>query len=285
MKRTVFWAVVPITMFALLSPAAERSAAYLEPRALPSSMFPVGGGPVLFKQERRAVETNGTVYVTCDYTYPDGRLVAQDRLGYRNGQLLWYEEDQLQLGEMGRAEIRPDPKHPGRNRAYFQYTTGQGPSARTSSDSEALENDTLADDMIGPFIASHWSILQSGSPAKFRLLVLSRKETVGFKLVKESETTRKGVPVVRVRMEPTSIIIARLVDPLYFLVEKSAAHRVLEYTGRVTPMVRNGNKWKEVDAVSVFDWSHEVAQTTPGSEAGETRQEREPIQDFKKRLE
>jgi len=255
-------------MLAFLSCAAEQMPAYLEPRLLTSSMFPISGGPALFKSERRAFETNGVVQATRDYTYPDGRLAVQAQFRYRAGQLAWYEEDQLQLGETGRAEIRADLKHPDRRRIYFQYKTGHGPSARTSTASELMENDTLADDMIGPFIAAHWNVLQSGSAARFRLLVLSRRETVGFKLVKENETTLKGVPVVRIRMEPTSIIIARLVDPLYFMVEKNAPHRVLEYIGRTTPLVRNGNKWRELDAVCVFDWAHQVEQTAPGSQAG-----------------
>lgn len=269
MKATMFWTAATVTMLGVLCRAAEQSPAYLEPQFLASSMFPMGGGPALFKSERRAVETNGMVLATRDYTYPDGRLAVQARFAYRAGQLAWYEEDQLQLGEKGRVEIRPDPKHLDRRRAYFQYTTGHGPSARTSSDSEVMENDTLSDDMIGPFIAAHWNVLQSGAPARFRLLVLSRRETVGFKLVKETETTFKGVPVARIRMEPTSIIIARLVDPLHFLVEKNAPHRVLEYKGRTTPLVRSGNKWKELDAVCVFDWSNQEEATPSGSRAGD----------------
>ena len=247
--------------FAHASRAASESTDYLEPRRLPCSVFPINGGALLFKSERRAFETNGVVQATCDYTYPNGELAAQDRIAYHNGHLVSFEEDQLQLGEKGSAVIRADPKHPGAHRIFFSYTTGQGSAARTSTGSEPLENDTLADDMIGPYIASHWSVLEKGTPAKFRLLVLSRKETVGFKLVKETEGARKGIPVVHVRMEPTSIIIACLVDPLYFEVEKAPPHRVLEYRGRTTPLARSGNKWKDLDARCVYDWAHEVAQS------------------------
>jgi hypothetical protein len=257
-----------------IAAVAAQGPDYLEPRVLPCSMFPVGGGPLLFKSERRAFETNGAIYATCDYTYPNGELAAQDRIVYRAGQLVSFEEEQLQLREKGSAVIQPDPKHPGARRIFFQYTTGQGSVARTSTDSEALENDTLADDMLGPFIASHWSVLEKGMPARFRLLVLSRKETVGFKLVKESESSRKGVSVVRLRMEPTSIIIARLVDPLHFEVEKDPPHRVLEYRGRTTPLVRSGNKWKELDALCVYDWGHVVAQTKFGSAQVNTEPDR-----------
>jgi hypothetical protein len=119
--------------------------------------------------------------------------------------------------------------------------------------------------MIQAFIATHFDALAKGSAAKFRYIVLSRKETVGFKLVKESETTWHGKPVLRIRMEPTSIIIARLVDPLIFVVEKDGAHHILEYAGRTTPRIKAGNKWKELDAITVFDWKESPAQTAASS--------------------
>jgi hypothetical protein len=109
--------------------------------------------------------------------------------------------------------------------------------------------------MIPAFIVSHWNALAAGTPAKFRYLVLSRVETVGFRLIKESETTRQGKAVLRLKMEPTSIIIAQLVDPLYFIVEKDAPHRIFQYLGRTTPVIKNGNKWKDLDADTVFEWN------------------------------
>ena len=73
-------------------------------------------------------------------------------------------------------------------------------------------------------------------------------------MAKDSEATRDGKPVVRFKMEPTSVIIAQLVDPIFFVVEKQGAHRVLEYDGRTTPLIKSGNKWKDLDAVTVYEW-------------------------------
>ena len=55
-------------------------------------------------------------------------------------------------------------------------------------------------------------------------------------------------------MEPTSMLIRQLVDPLFFVVERDGLHRILEYIGRTTPMVKAGNQWKELDAATIFDW-------------------------------
>lgn len=265
----------------LLSPAFSRAGTplesasqtpaldYSEPKLLVGNIFALAPEPkkLLFRSERRGTRTGSTAQVTCDYTYPDGAVAARDRIVYEAGRLYSFSEEELQTGEKGSAVIRADPKNAGKSRIYFEYTTGQGSEAKRASGSEGLENDTLVDDMIPAFIVSHWAALDQGAAAKFRYIVLSRRETVGFKLVKEMEITWRGQRAVRIKMEPTSFLIAQLVDPLLFTVEKNGAHRILEYTGRTTPLVRNGNKWKELDAACVFDWPQQVAtaEGQPGS--------------------
>lgn len=230
---------------------------YEEPAHLIGNIYAKGAesGKVLFKSERRATRTGDKVRVTCDYSYPDGAPAAHHQIIYESGRLSSFEEQLLQTGEKGSAVIRSDPRDPARERIFFEYSAGLGSEAKKSSASEVLEKDTLVDDMIPAFITAHWEALQKGEFAKFRYIVLSRKETVGFKLVKESETTWKGTPVVRIKMEPASFVIAQLVEPLYFIVEKQGQHRILEYVGRTTPLVKSGNKWKELDAVSIFEWN------------------------------
>ncbi|MEY2466359.1 MAG: hypothetical protein QOD03_880, partial [Verrucomicrobiota bacterium] len=43
-------------------------------------------------------------------------------------------------------------------------------------------------------------------------------------------------------------------DPLYFTLEKEGEHRVLQYSGRITPSISRNNKWEDADAMTVFDW-------------------------------
>jgi hypothetical protein len=86
------------------------------------------------------------------------------------------------------------------------------------------------------------------------MIVAPRAETIGFRVVKESETLWQGKPVVILRMEPTSPIIRALVDPLHFKIEKDSPHRVLEYSGRTTLKIKSGNKWEDLDGITVFDW-------------------------------
>jgi len=88
----------------------------------------------------------------------------------------------------------------------------------------------LINDMVAPFLISHWEELSNGREVKCRYIVLPRRETVGFTFTKEREESWSGRAVVILKMEPTSPIIAELVDPLYFTIEKEGPHRVLKYT-------------------------------------------------------
>jgi hypothetical protein len=36
--------------------------------------------------------------------------------------------------------------------------------------------------------------------------------------------------------------------------QKDPPHHVLQYVGRTTPKVEVAGKWKDLDAVTVFDW-------------------------------
>jgi hypothetical protein len=234
---------------------------YEAPKFLLGNVYTMGSAPrtLLYQSTRTAERSGTTVRAKREYTYPDGKLAARERVVYEAGQLVSVEEEKLQTGEHGTAVVRVDPKHPGKRRLFFEYTLGPGGGGKKSAASEALAEDTLVGDMIAPFIAARWDTLMQGVAAKFRYVALSRQETVGFKLVKESETIRQGKPTVRIRMEPTSFIIAQLVDPLFFIVEKDGAHRVLEYIGRTTPLLKDGTKWKDLDADTVYEWAPPAA--------------------------
>jgi hypothetical protein len=70
--------------------------------------------------------------------------------------------------------------------------------------------------MIPYFVVEHWDELARGDSVKFRYIVVPRLETVGFKLRRESTAEFQGKKIVRIKMEPTSRLIAQFVDPLVF---------------------------------------------------------------------
>ena len=226
---------------------------YEEPTFLAGTIYASGRSRtnVLFKFKREATRTGNTLKVLREFSYPDGKLAVREHVEYQGDQLAAYELEELQIGASGSAKVRRQTDHPGKEMLVFSYGAAKGrPQTRT----ETLQKDTLIDDMVAPFLMDHWEALMKGQEARCRYIVVPRRETIGFKFTKQSEATKQGQKVVIIKMEPTSPIIAAMVDPLFFTIQKEGKRRILEYVGRTTPKVREGSKWKDLDAVTVFEW-------------------------------
>jgi hypothetical protein len=232
--------------------AAAPKLRYEEPTHLTGTIYARGSNQPLFKFAREAQRSGSTLKVQRNYDYADGKPAARERAVYEGDELVLFELDELQTGGHGSATIRRDASHPEKNRIDFEYAAKSGDRPKTRT--EALRDDTLIGDMVGPFLVSHYDALSRGEKVRCRYIVVPRSETVGFTFVKDSETTSQGRGMLVVRMEASSRIIAALVDPLFFTMEKDAPHRIVQYIGRTTPKIQAGGKWKDFDAVTVFDW-------------------------------
>jgi hypothetical protein len=249
-------AMAMMAVFQPGSPAAEpRAIDYEQPKLLTGTIYETSSGTnkILFAFKRTATRSNTTVYVRRDFFYPSGSLAAREEAVYEGGRLVSFQLDERQTGARGSAAVLRDAKNSAKQTLRFDWVTGADGGTKRKTDTETLQRDTLVGDMIPYFIAAHWDELARGEAVNFRFIAPSRLETVGFKLVKEADATWRGKPALRLRMEPSSLIIAQIVDPLFFIVEKSGEHRVLEYVGRTTPKMRDGNKWKDLDARSTYD--------------------------------
>ncbi len=231
-----------------------RNLMYEEPRSLSGAIYCPGNEvrTPCFRFQRYASRSGMALEVQRDFTYPDGKLAAQERLLYEGDALVSYELDEAQMGASGRASIHRAGTNSTNGSIEFEYT--RGPLGRAKVRTEALRENTLVADMVGVFLASHWEALRRGDKVKCRYIVVPRLETVGFTFVKDSESMWQGREVVILRMEASSLFVAALVDPLVFTMEATPPHRVLQYVGRTTPKIRAGAQWKDLDAMTVFDW-------------------------------
>jgi hypothetical protein len=227
---------------------------YEEPKSLTATIYSLDRKTVLFKFSRRSTRSGNQLEAIREYVYPDGKLAARERVRYNGDDMQSYELQELQTGAYGRAIVRPNPDNPGDNLLSFESAKNLAARGSPKRRTETLRNDTLNYDMVGTFLVEHWDALMKGEEIKCRMIVAPRAETVGFRAVKESETQWQGKPIVILRMEATSPVIRALVDPLHFKVEKDSPHRVLEYSGRTTLKFKSGNKWEDLDAVTIFDW-------------------------------
>ena len=231
----------------LLSTSARAAGSrldYLQPTTLTGTVYADASlKQVLFTFRRSATNSGSAIHVVREFNLPNGKLAAREQVEYQGGQLKSFQLDELQTGAKGSATVES-------GKMNFNFT--EGTTRKTGS--EKFLNEILVSDMVGPYIASYSDALEAGETVKCRLVSVSRAESVGFKFFKESDSTWHGQPVMIVTLQASSFIIAKLVDPLHFVIEKSSPHRVFQYTGRTTPSILKNGKWQDLDAVTVFDW-------------------------------
>jgi hypothetical protein len=225
---------------------------YEYPTALTGTIYDTTGTNVLFGFKRTATRSGTNLNVLREYTAPDGRLAARETVTYHGDQLVAYALEELQTGAKGSAKILHEPANRASGKIEFNYRVPGGQSEKAT---ESLRSDTLTSDMVPPFLTDHWADLIKGREVKCRYLFVPRMETLGFTFIRHAETTWRGKPAVVVRMEASSWAVGLAVEPLFFTMEKDGEHRVLQYTGRTTPKIKFKAGWKDVDAVTVFDWN------------------------------
>jgi hypothetical protein len=243
------WLLTTTTGFASTSTNVAPS----EPKLVTGTIYESGSDQkkILFTFRRTATNSGPMLHVQCKYIRPDGFVAAVENVVYRTNQLVSYHLNEFQAGVWGDISVSPDPKKPGQKRIFINYCHAQDAGKKNG---QILKPDTLIGDQIYPFILDHWNALMHGDSVKFNFVSLDWQTTFGFQLVKQSEMTLHGVPMVRIKMEPTSFFIAPLVSPMYFIIEKNGAHRLAEYIGRITPRIKKRNSWKTLDADLVVDW-------------------------------
>jgi hypothetical protein len=244
------WArIVIMAVFLALTGGAMASTTnvYAIPHDLTAKIYRLAGNKeLLFTFKRTITETNASVVSLREFWTTNGTLAAREVVRYVSNRFISYELNEPMRNARGRIFAGG-----GQSQLNFSYTESGTPT-RTAE--EALQPDTMIADMMGPFINAHWDELMRGDSVKFRFAVMNRQETIGFKFTKDSETTRYGQPVVRLKMSATSMVYAPFVDPLYFTIAKNGPHRVLDYSGETTPRIIIGGEWKDVQALTVFDW-------------------------------
>jgi len=239
------------------SASSQIESRFVVPDVVTATIFSASSNsaPALFTFRRTIQRTASTLKVLREYWYADGTPAAREHVVYENESLALYQLEELQTGDFGSATIKFDPSDPARGRVMFQYVKAGPRHPTTSTRSEALQPNTLINDTVGTFLAAHWDQLFRGEKVACRYIVLSRRETVGVTFRKESDALCRGREVIGLKMEPTNLLIAALVQPLRFLVEKAPPHRVLQYIGPTAPKLGQAGHWTEFnDALTIFDW-------------------------------
>ncbi len=234
-------------------PMTLESYDFAEPKVLTGTLYEIGSErkKILYTFRRTATRSGSTVHVERQFFRPNGSEAAVDRVVYQTNRLVSYQMQEFQARVSGAARIAPDPKNPAQPQLFISYGPGLIPP---KGDAQNLPPDIVFDDTVYPFMMAHWDTLIRGDTVRFHFVSFEWERTFMFRFVKTGESERNGRAVELIKMDPVSLFVAPMVDPLIFTVEKASPHRILSYTGRTTPRIQKGNSWKYLDAETVFDY-------------------------------
>ncbi len=234
-------------------PAATEPFDYADPKLITATLYETGSDEkkILFTFRRTATCSGTTVHAERQFLLPDGSVAAVENAVYESGRLGSFEMKEFQANVSGSIKIIPDPKKPTQQKMDIAFGHGLQPPKGST---QTFAPDTVIDDTLYPYMLTHWDELMHGDAVKFHFVSLEWERAFMFRFIKTGETVRNGRTVEQIKMEPTNLFVAHLVDPLYFNVEKDLPHRILSYIGRTTPRIKKGKCWKYLDAETVFDW-------------------------------
>ncbi len=204
-------------------------------------VFPLRGASAqpTYVYERRVEERQGrlvSTHVTRDLA---GVIQLAESANHSSDYALSeYTLHANQLGQTGGIRVQD-------NQITFRVADGEAERVRV----ERLTGDVVVGPTLVGYVVHRIDRLARGEIANVRMAVLDRMETIGFDL------TSVAAPVgqTRIRMTPSSFLIALAVDPILFTFEAST-RKLVRLEGRVPTKVRDGDRWKDFDARVEYDF-------------------------------
>ena len=227
----------PLLVLAVLLVAGQARAADVNGR-----FFEPGSGhkKLLFTNET-ADEREGSVRRQHSvFKDLQGAVLVVEDASYEKGRFQRLTIEHRQLKARGSVEVKGD-------RIFFSWTQ----DGKTRTHDEAARDNLVVGPGVPLWLEQQWPKILKGESVEARMLVPDRLESIDFTFVKARELTVGGVEAVAVTMRPSSIFLAAVVEPATFVIPKSG-QGVLEVNGRISPKLKDGDRWKDCSAEGVL---------------------------------
>lgn len=163
-----------------------------------------------------------------------GDTLTEEKVEYNKGEFVRYDMDQKQLKQ--KAWIEVSAKEVTFNLKKFRKKNYPITEKRKSHFIIGLQ--------VVPIVLKNWDRLMAKESVEVRLGVWHRQESIGFELSQEKVSDGQLV----VKMNPTSMFIRAVVNPIYFHFD-SKTKDLISYVGRVTPKEKRGRDYYDYDGL------------------------------------
>lgn len=217
----------------------------LQAQAYKGALYEPGSGKkkLLYNMDVTITPGAGSIaHVAVTYVDTDGKAVVEQKITVDGSKIITDQVTHHQTGQKGLIEVKE-------GKVFFTKTA----DGKTTTKEEKIEDTFVTSGNFQRFVKDNWAEIMKGETISFRYGVWDRQETVGFKIFKDGEVKDGDKTLVRVKLKPSSFIIAAIVNPLIFTFPANGEH-ILEMVGRVPPKQKSGDKWKDLDAEVVYTY-------------------------------
>ncbi len=193
-------------------------------------------------------DTGGEIVSHLEIKDPEGQLVFTDQTVLQGLELLKSEIQSQQLGVKARVEVKKTSTPQVREISFWKKDLVSG---KEEIASEKTKEDIVIQSNFVKYVGAHWPQIQNGKEISFRFVSWERMESIGFKVKLDKKVDEKGLKTVVLLMKPTYAVIRMLVDPLKLTFSEDG-RKLLQSLGRVTPKIKSGSRWKDLDALAVY---------------------------------
>jgi hypothetical protein len=220
---------------------------------VPFKVFAADGKTPLYLGEYR-VERNGAEIAESErYQTPQGKLAKLDESVYdaERRRPVSFSSANYLTGEVFRVTVKGDA---------LSWRSEDAAGALKSSAEDSVPSGTFLWPNLAHLLSQEWEKIAGGQPVSVGLYVVSHKMKVGVDLKPDGPADVGGVPGIRVKIQPSSLLFRQLAGDAWMTLAVEPPHRVLRFEGKG---VVKGADGKDVASVIVFDWALAQAGAPP----------------------
>jgi len=203
-----------------------------------ADLYDLSGKTKLFTYEgSRTFKGDEMTYAT---TFKDlqGNVAAQEKIVSNKLVLVKYEADRPSAGDKGVVEVHGTG-------LWFTYTENN----KTTTKKEPFKPNTMVSATLLPYLQENVDSVVAGKDLVFPFAVWFRQETVNFKVSFDKEDGGNLI----FKMVPTNLLYRSLVDPIYFILDKSSK-KIVQLKGRTMPKIHENGHVKEADVLAIYKY-------------------------------
>ncbi len=196
-----------------------------------------------FKLTSQRFKAKGFEIDKIDQFTMDGKLYSETVVYFKNENLIRVTADNYHTD--AKMDIRYDQKQ-----IYIHFVK------KGESDFDVMDREPNIHLWfeLHRLIKKNWDQLAKKQTIEFELLVPYIAKTFSFEINKVADEMIQNKPASRFSIQASNWLISKMMDPIFYSIEKQPPHRILFYQGPIGAIIKGEDKPKRVNGTQL--WSY-----------------------------